>query len=50
MLATIGFIVLVLWIIGLIAHIGGGLIHLLLLIGVILLIAHFLTGRRHNTI
>ena len=45
MLAIIGLIVVVLWLLGLIVHIGGGLIHLLLVIGIVLLIVHFLQRR-----
>jgi hypothetical protein len=43
---TIALIILVLWLLGFIGHIGGGLIHLLLIIGLILLIANFIGGRR----
>jgi hypothetical protein len=35
----------VLWIIGFIAHIGGGLIHLLLVVAVVLIVFNLLTGR-----
>ena len=45
MLALIGFIVLVLWLVGLLANIGGGLIHILLIVGAIMLIMHFVRGR-----
>ena len=45
MLLTIGVIILVLWLLGLITSVGGGLIHLLLVVGVILLILHFVRGR-----
>lgn len=46
MILTAALIVLVLWLLGFTIHIGGGLIHLLLIIGLILLIAHFIGGRR----
>jgi len=47
MLLTIAIIILILWALGFFAlHVGGGLIHLLLVIGVILLIWHFGAGRR----
>ncbi len=46
MLYTIVVILLVLWLIGLVAHIGGGLIHLLLVIAAIVLIYNLITGRR----
>jgi len=50
MLMTIALIILALWIIGFAVHIGGGLIHLLLLIGLLMLIAHFIGGRRRSTL
>ena len=46
MLWTILVILLVLWLLGLLAHVGGGLIHLLLVIAAIVLIINLLTGRR----
>jgi len=39
-------IVVVLWLIGLIANIGGGLIHVLLVVAAIILIYNLLVGRR----
>jgi len=45
MLLTIGLIILVLWLLGFAIHIGGGLIHILLVIGLIVLIMHFVRGR-----
>jgi len=46
MLLTIAIIILILWALGLLAfHVGGALIHLLLIIGVIVLIVHFVRGR-----
>lgn len=41
----IGLLV-VLWILGLIGHVAGGLIHLLLVAAIILFIWHLVTGRR----
>lgn len=38
-------ILFVLWLIGLVAHIGGGLIHIVLVVAVILLVFNLLTGR-----
>ena len=38
-------ILFVLWLIGFVAHIGGGLIHIVLVIAVILLVFNLLTGR-----
>ena len=47
MLATIAIIILILWLLGaFVIHVGGGLIHLLLVIGIIVLIVHFVRGRR----
>ena len=47
MLLTIAIILLILWALGFFAfHVGGGLIHLLLVIGVIVLIWNFVAGRR----
>jgi hypothetical protein len=36
----------VLWLVGLVANVGGGLIHLLLVVALIVFIINFLTGRR----
>lgn len=46
MLWTILVVLFVLWLIGLIAHIGGGLIHLLLVVALIIFVINLLTGRR----
>jgi hypothetical protein len=46
MLYTIVVVLVILWLLGFIAHIGGGLIHLLLVIAVIVLIFNFISGRR----
>jgi hypothetical protein len=46
MLLLIAAVIGILWLLGLIGHIGGGIIHLLLVIALIVLIFHFLTGRR----
>ncbi len=46
MLWTILVILLVLWAIGLVAEVGGGLIHLLLVIAGIVFLVQLLTGRR----
>jgi hypothetical protein len=42
---TIIVILVVLWLVGFLVHIGGGLIHLLLVIAVILVVVNLLTGR-----
>ena len=46
MLWTILVVLLVLWLIGLVANIGGGLIHLLLVIALVIFVINLLTGRR----
>lgn len=44
-LLWIAVIIAVLWLLGLLGNIGGGLIHLLLVIAVVVLIFHFIRGR-----
>jgi hypothetical protein len=46
MLWTIIVILFILWLLGFSFHVGGSLIHLLLVIAVIVLIFNLLTGRR----
>ena len=46
MLWTILVILLVLWLIGLLSHVGGSFIHLLLVVAVIVLVINLVTGRR----
>jgi hypothetical protein len=46
MLWTIFVILLVLWLLGFTLHIGGGLIHLLIVVAVIVLIFNLISGRR----
>ena len=47
MLYTLAVVLLVLWLLGFVAfHMGGGLIHLLLVIAVIVVIFQFISGRR----
>ena len=46
MLWTLFVILIVLWALGLISGVGGGLIHILLVIAVIVLIIRLVTGRR----
>jgi hypothetical protein len=46
MLYTVVVVLLVLWLLGFIAHVGGGLIHLILVIALIVLIFNFISGRR----
>jgi K+-transporting ATPase A subunit len=46
MLWTILVILLVLWLIGFLGNVGGGLIHLLLVIALIVFIINLVSGRR----
>ena len=46
MLWTIIVILVVLWLLGFIGHFGGGLIHLLLGIAVVVLVIQLIQGRR----
>jgi hypothetical protein len=47
MLYTIAVILVVLWLLGfLVVHVGGGLIHILLVIAVILVLWNLISGRR----
>jgi len=46
MLWTIFVILLVLWLLGFTIHIGGSLIHLLLVIAIVVLIVQLIQGRR----
>ena len=46
MLWTIFVILLILWLLGFVSGIGGGLIHLVLVLAVIMLIYNLVTGRR----
>ena len=45
LLWTIIVVLAVLWVVGLVAHIGGGLIHILLVIAAVLFVFNLLTGR-----
>jgi hypothetical protein len=46
MLWTIFVIILVLWLLGLIGSVGGGFIHLLLVVAGVVLVVELLSGRR----
>ena len=46
MLWTIMVVLLILWLLGFGLHVGGGLIHLLLVVAVVVLIFNLVTGRR----
>ena len=45
-LYIIGAVLVAFWLIGLLAHIGGGLIHIILVIAVVVFLFQFLTGRK----
>lgn len=45
-LYVIGAVLVALWLIGFLLHIGGGLIHLILVVAVITFLFQFFTGRR----
>jgi hypothetical protein len=46
MLATIAAVLIVLWLLGFFAfHVSTGLIHILLVVGVVILLVHLLRGR-----
>jgi hypothetical protein len=46
MLWTIFVILVILWLLGFTLHVGGGLIHILIVIAIIVLIYNLITGRR----
>jgi len=46
MLYTLIAILVVLWIVGLLAHIGGGLVHILLVVAAVVFLFNLLSGRR----
>lgn len=46
MIWTIIVILFVLWLVGLLGHIGGGLIHLLLVVAAIIFVVNLISGRR----
>jgi len=46
MLWTIIAVLLVLWLLGLVGNIGGGLIHLLLVVALVVFIFNMISGRR----
>lgn len=49
MLLAIAAVLLVLWLLGFLAfHIAGGFIHILIVIAVIVVILHFVRGRRSS--
>ena len=49
MLWTVIAILLILWLAGLLGHVGGNLIHIVLVVAVIVLVFNLLTGRRGSS-
>jgi hypothetical protein len=45
MLWTIAVILVILWLLGVVIHIGGGLIHILLVIAIIVVLVRLFSGR-----
>jgi hypothetical protein len=48
MVWTIFVVLIILWLLGFSMHIGGGLIHLLLVVGLVVLIINLVSGRRSS--
>jgi Family of unknown function (DUF5670) len=46
MLWTVLVVLLILWLLGFTLHVGGGLIHILLVIAVVVLVFNLISGRR----
>lgn len=46
MLALIGVLLIIFWVIGLFAHIAGGFIHLLLVLAVVMFVLHLMKGNK----
>jgi fatty acid desaturase len=46
MLWTIFVVLVILWLLGFSLHVGGGLIHLLLVVGLVVLVINLLSGRQ----
>ena len=46
MLWTIAVVLFILWLLGFSFHIGGGLIHLLLVLALVVIVFNLVTGRR----
>lgn len=46
MLYTIAVVLVLLWLLGFIGHVGGGLVHLLLVVAAVLILFRVLSGRR----
>lgn len=46
MLWTVLLLLFFLWLLGVITHVGGGLVHLLLLVALVLFVVELLSGKR----
>lgn len=46
MLLVVALVLVALWLLGLFAHVGGGLINLLIVIALVVFIVHMMTNRR----
>ncbi|MBZ5650743.1 MAG: lmo0937 family membrane protein [Acidobacteriia bacterium] len=46
MLWTVFVVILILWLLGFGLHVGGSLIHLLLVVGLVVLVINLVSGRR----
>ena len=46
MLAIIGIVLIICWLLGLTLHIAGGFIHLVLVIALVMVVLHFLRGSK----
>ncbi|CAN7281632.1 lmo0937 family membrane protein [Massilia sp. LjRoot122] len=46
MLYTIAIVLLVLWLLGMVTSVGGGLIHILLVIAAVVILIRLFTGRK----
>lgn len=46
MLYTIAVVLVVLWLLGFIGHVGGGLVHVLLFVAAVAILVRVLAGRR----
>jgi len=46
MLWTIFVVLLILWLLGFSLHVGGGLIHIILIVALVVLVINLLSGRR----
>jgi hypothetical protein len=46
MLLVLAIILVIFWLIGVVVHIAGGLIHLVLLVALVMFVLHLLKGRK----